>query len=128
MHERKILVRYLAEFLAALALYAVTLVGSIDIANHLRKGPAQTAVVLVPMIPFVLMLVVLARSFRRADEYVRLKLLEHVAIVAAVTAGWTFTYGFLEGVGCPRLSMFTVWPIMCATAVALTLVRAVLRR
>ena len=37
-----------------------------------------------------------------------------MAIAAAVTAGWTFTYGFLENAGYPRLSMFIVWPVMGA--------------
>jgi hypothetical protein len=46
------------------------------------------------------------------DEYVRLRNLESLAIAAAMTAGLSFSYGFLEGDGFPRLSMFWVWGIM----------------
>jgi hypothetical protein len=45
------------------------------------------------------------------DEFQRLRALESIAVAAAVTAGLTFTYGFLEGLGFPRLSMFWVWGI-----------------
>ncbi|MFT3691402.1 hypothetical protein [Paenirhodobacter sp.] len=34
------------------------------------------------------------------------------AIAFAGTALITFGYGFLEGTGLPRLSMFAVWPLM----------------
>ena len=53
-------------------------------------------------------------QIRRSDEFIRKTTLEHIAIAAAITAGWTFTYGFLENAGFPRLSMFTVWPVMGA--------------
>ena len=36
------------------------------------------------------------------DEFMRLRSLESIAIAAAVTAGVTFTYGFLEGAGFPE--------------------------
>lgn len=34
-----------------------------------------------------------------------------------------FTYGFLETAGYPRLSMFTVWPLMGGVGGALTCIR-----
>jgi hypothetical protein len=42
----------------------------------------------------------------------RLRLLETIGVAAAITAGFCVTYGFLEGVGYPRLSMFTVWTVL----------------
>jgi len=54
----------------------------------------------------------IARHFGRMDEFVRLRSLEGLAIAAAVTAGLTFTYGFLETAGFPKVSMFWVWGIM----------------
>jgi hypothetical protein len=50
---------------------------------------------------------------RRLDEFLRLRSLEGLAIAAAVTAALSFSYGFLEGAGFPKLSMFWVWPVMC---------------
>ncbi len=63
------------------------------------------------------------RQFKRVDEFVRLRTLENVAIAAAVTAGATFSYGFLENAGFPRLSMFAVWPLMGAVWAVVALAR-----
>jgi hypothetical protein len=65
-----------------------------------------------PIVPIALLIWVIVRGFRRADEFVRLRSLENIAIAAAVTAGWTVSYGFMETVGFPRLSMFVIWPFM----------------
>ena len=126
--ERKLLFRYLGEMVGVFFLYAAVLIGSIEIAERLHKGPLQTAVVLTPMIPFLIMLAVIVRHVRRLDEYVRLQMLENIVVVAGVTAGLTLTYGFLEGVGFPRLSMFRVWEVMCATMVVVAAGRVLLRR
>ncbi len=126
--ERQLLFRYLSEMIAVFFLYAAVLIISIEIANRLHNGPVQTAIVLTPMIPFFLALAAIVRHVRRLDEYVRLQMLENVVVVAGVTAGLTFTYGFLEGVGFPRLSMFTIWPVMCATFIVVGLGRLILRR
>jgi hypothetical protein len=48
----------------------------------------------------------------RMDEYMRMRLLENVAIATAITAAVSFTYGFLETAGFPKLSMFTVWIVL----------------
>ena len=39
---------------------------------------------------------------------------EALALAFAGTALITFSYGFLEGAGFPRISMFAVWPLMAA--------------
>jgi hypothetical protein len=38
--------------------------------------------------------------------------LESFSNAKAITGAVTFTYGFLETAGFPRLSMFAVWPVM----------------
>jgi uncharacterized membrane protein len=128
MHQEKIYRRYVGEFLATLVLYAVVLTASIFLADRLPKGPAQTAIVLTPMIPVLLMIIVVIRQLRRMDEYQRQQAFENIAVAAGVTAGWTFTYGFLEGVGYPRLSMFYVWGIMWAVWGILAVARCALGR
>jgi hypothetical protein len=112
MHERKIIVRYLAEMLGAFFLYALVLVISIDLGRHMPKGIGRTLLLVSPMLPFLLVVWAVVRQIRRSDEYIRLQTLENIAIAAGVTAGWTFTYGFLENAGFPLLSMFNVWPVM----------------
>jgi hypothetical protein len=70
----------------------------------------------------------IARHLKRVDEYIRQFALENIAIAAAVTAGATFTYGFMENTGYERLSMFTVWFVLCGTWGAATLVRGLMNR
>ena len=111
-HEHKIYLRYLLEFFGTLALYTLVLVVSIDVGRPMPKGIVRTLILVSPMVPTLLMIAVMVRQIRRADEYMRLQALENIAIAAGVTAGWTFTYGFLENAGFPLLSMFNVWPVM----------------
>ncbi len=127
-HQTKIARRYIVEMLAIMALYSVTLLGSIHFAERLPKGALQTTVVLSPMIPVLLTILVVVRHLRRVDEYCRQQTLECLAIAAAVTAGWTFGYGFLEGIGYPRLSMFCVWGVMGAVWAIVAMARCALGR
>lgn len=123
MDERKATRRYHAELLGAVALYALVLTGSLLLLRDPPAEPFRTLVSVSPMLPFLLTVWAILRQFRRMDEYQRLKVMEDIVVAAALTAGATFTYGFLENVGWPPLSMFAVWPFM-GTAWAL---RSVLR-
>jgi hypothetical protein len=58
----------------------------------------------------------------------RRRLLETVALGAAITAGLTFAYGFLESAGYPRLSMFVVWCVLGGASGIVHCVRAWLIR
>ena len=107
-------IKYYRELGGSLVLYAAVLVAALSFGKGMAPGPAQTALYVSPMIPFMLAVWAVVRQIRRSDEFIRKTTLEHVAIAAAITAGWTFTYGFLENAGYPRLSMFTVWPVMGA--------------
>jgi hypothetical protein len=80
------------------------------------------------MIGFLLAIWALARHLRRIDEFMRQTMLETFAIGAAVTAAVTFSYGFLETAGFPRISMFAVWPIMGASWMLVCLGRWLLKR
>jgi hypothetical protein len=128
MHEHKIFLRYTVELLGTLFLYALVLVVSINVGRPMPAGLGRTLLLVSPMAPFLLAVGVIVRQVRRVDEYIRLQILENVAIAAAVTAGWTFTYGFLENAGFSRLSMFTVWPVMGAVWFVLAIVRCMAGR
>lgn len=109
--------RYYLEFFATLAAYAVTLIGSIWVllGAGIESRAGQALVALSPMIPGGLMCWVILRQMRRVDELQRRIQLEALACAFAATALLTFSYGFLEGVGYPRLSMFVVWPVMAVS-------------
>jgi hypothetical protein len=109
MHWR----RYIAELSASIAAYVTVLMLSITIQIHAPPAAAwRPAIVLLPMLPAATVCWVVLRQLHRMDELQRRLQFEALAFAFAGTALMTFSYGFLEGAGCPRLSMFTVWPLM----------------
>jgi len=110
--ERKAGATYMRELFGSIAVYAALLIPSIIYGPAMEAGPLKTGVLTSPMIGFVLMIWAIARHFGRMDEYQRILMLETFALAAAVTAAVTFTYGFMENAGYPRLSMFYVWGVM----------------
>ncbi len=128
MRQREMTKKYLVELSGSVVIYTIILFSAIKFGKGITAEPWHTVVALSPMIGFCLMLFVIARQFNRVDEYQRKLLLETFAISAAVTAGWTFSYGFLEGAGYPRLSMFTVWPVMGGTWIVVCVIRKYVMR
>lgn len=127
-HQQRINRAYLMELFGSLAVYVVLLFAAIYFGRPMPEGTARSLVLVSPMVGFVLMLWTIARHFNRIDEYMRLRLLENIAIAAGITAGLTFTYGFLETAGLPRVSMFTVWVVLCGSTGVVQLLRKVLNR
>ena len=124
MHEQKIARSYRTELFVALAVYIVLLFGSIRLGRPMPEGLARTLVLVSPMIGFGLMIRSIVRHVARVDEYVRVRLLETIALSAAITGAVSFTYGFLETVGYPKLSMFSVWIVMGASFGLVNIVRS----
>ena len=110
--ERKAGRQYMRELFASIAIYMALLIPSLMYGPAMDPGAFKIAVLVCPMLGFSCMIWAVARQVGRMDEYQRATYLETFAIGAAVTAGVTFTYGFLENAGFPRLSMFTVWGVM----------------
>ena len=105
--------RYFVEFGASFLAYAGTLfISNSLLAQMSRTSPWRLAVALLPMIPACAPCWAILRQLRRLDELRRRLQLEALAMAVAGTALVTFSYGFLERVGYPKLSMFAVWPIM----------------
>ncbi len=128
MHEKTIKRTYLLEMAGAFVLYAVMLMVTIKLGRPMAEGALRTVVLLTPMLGFLAMVWAIARHLKRVDEYVRQFTLENMAIAAAVTAGATFTYGFMETAGYERLSMFTVWCLLGGTWGVASVVRAAMNR
>jgi hypothetical protein len=128
MHEKRVARAYRAELWTAIAVYVVLLFASIRFGRPLDDGPLRTAALLAPMIGFGLMIRAVARHVARIDEYQRLRLLESVALAGAITGAVTFSYGFLETAGFPKVSMFSVWIVMGASWLLVNLVRGMWAR
>ena len=107
--------QYTKELTTALVIYGVMLIGSIQLLTHMVVArPWRDLIALSPMLPAAATAWVVLRELRRMDELQRRIQLEALGFSFAGTAILTFSYGFLEGLGYPRLSMFTVWPILAA--------------
>jgi hypothetical protein len=105
--------QYLKELATTLVVYLAVLVGSIEFLTHVDVArPWRDLLALSPMIPAATMAWVILRELRRMDELQLRMQLEALGFSFAGTAILTFSYGFLEGLGYPRLSMFTVWPML----------------
>ena len=112
MHEKRVGRAYRIELWTAIAVYVVLVMASIRFGRPLEDGLLRTVVLLSPMIGFAMMIRAIARHVARIDEYQRLRLLESLALAFAITGAVTFSYGFLETAGYPKLSMFSVWMVM----------------
>ena len=112
MKEREANRRYQLELGVAALLYSGVLIASLGLAKRMDTGWARTLLLLTPGLPVSLAVWAIARHFRRMDEFMRLRSLESLAVAAAITAGLSVTYGFLESAGFPKLSMFWVWGVM----------------
>ena len=123
-HEKRVHTAYLREMAGAFLVYAALLMASIRFGRPMDDGLLRILVLLSPMIGFCLALWAIARHLGRVDEYLRSFLLESFALGAAFTAGLTFSYGFLETAGYPRLSMFTVWMVLGGVTAFVCLVRS----
>ncbi|ODP31507.1 hypothetical protein [Pandoraea sp. ISTKB] len=107
--------RYVKEMGGALLAYVVVLAGSIRVLQAMPDLPlsARVPIALLPMLPGFAMCWAIVRNLRRMDELQRRIQLESFSVSFAGTGLITFGYGFLEGVGFPKLSLFVVWPLMC---------------
>ena len=123
MHEKRVTKAYHRELFGALALYTVLLVVAIRFGRGMDNDLLRTLVLVSPMVGFGAAIWAITRHLARVDEFIRKQLMENVALAAAITAGLSFTYGFLETAGFPKLSMFTVWCVLCGTFGVVQIVR-----
>lgn len=128
MREKEAARRYLLELLGSVAVYTALLVAALTFGEPMQPGLWRILVLASPMLGFGLMFWALVRQYRRMDEFIRRLFLENATMAAAVTVGLTFTYGFLEVAGYPKLSMFSVWMLMGASWGAIALVRGLCHR
>jgi energy-converting hydrogenase Eha subunit A len=128
MHEKRVARAYFVELMTSIVVYTVLLFAAIRYGRPMPEGWLRTLVLITPMIGFGLMIRAIVRHVARIDEYQRIRLLENIAVAAAMTLAATFTYGFMETAGFEKLSMFSVWLMMGASMAAVCLVRKVAER
>ncbi|MGE6662705.1 hypothetical protein ACQKEK_18475 [Pseudomonas sp. NPDC077408] len=104
--------RFLVQFWLAMAVYAGAVIASSLLLAQVQDGALRIASALLPVLPMIAVATVVIRHIRHLDELARKIHLEGLAVAFVGTALVTFSYGFLETAGFPRLSMFMVWSLM----------------
>lgn len=104
---------YMRDLMVSLAVYGALLysVNTYLLKNEVSQG-ASVVLALLPMVGFLLMIRAVLVFCRTWDEFQKQKAMEAVIIAFALVATGTFSYGFLEGVGLPRLETIFVFPVM----------------
>ncbi|OLU26432.1 hypothetical protein BVH03_16620 [Pseudomonas sp. PA15(2017)] len=97
-----------------MAAYATAVVVSALLLVNLPEGGLRTLCALLPVPPLIAVAVTVVAQVRQLDELARSIHFEALAIAFVGTALITFSYGFLETAGFPRLSMFFVWPVLAS--------------
>ncbi|MFW1811194.1 hypothetical protein ACG9HX_07605 [Acinetobacter ursingii] len=104
--------RAVLELVLAITFYVVILIISLKALTHIENQSLKVLVSLLPVLPVILVIWIIIRQFIRFDELQRKIQLQALAISFLGTAFLTFSYGFLENIGFPKLTMFIVWPMM----------------
>lgn len=106
--------RYMRDLTITMVLYMIMLFGSIIIYNNLPEHPAKWLIVLLPVAPILFGMRAFIHMVRNIDELQQRLHMEAFAFSLGVTGILTFTYGFLEGAGFPKLGMIWVFPLIIA--------------
>jgi len=104
--------RYNREMVFGLIGYAALLVPAIFIVDANPDAVWRYAIAPLPIIPAAFMVMAYVRYFRTADELQQRIGLESLAFAFGGTFLVTFTYGFFDFAGLPRISWWFVWPVM----------------
>jgi len=111
--RRLFMKRYFLELGSSIVIYMIAIFVSTYLLDTIGDAsPIRVAIALLPMIPAVGICWVVIRQLRRLDELQRKIQFEALSWAFGLTAVATFSYGFLETVGYPKLSYFFIWPLM----------------
>ena len=112
--SRLILNHWMRQFGPALALYVVTLLFAVWISTSRIEAPVKDAFSLAPIVPGLALIWLTVRSYRRADEFIRLRILQAASLAALVAAAFSLIYSFLELLSLPHLSAAWISNILWA--------------
>lgn len=107
---------YIRDFGLSMALYMAAVFG-INMVPGVEEMPKWQAVLisLIPMIPVLLSIRAVLAFYRSMDELHKQIMMEAVIIAFFLVGLGSFSYGFLEGVGFPRLDVIWVFPALIMT-------------
>ncbi len=107
--------RYMREFIYSMIAYLITLSLSLIGLGFFADYPlniARIIVALAPVVPIIFMILSFLKYLNSIDELQQRIQLLAIGFAAGVTSLLTFSYGFLENVGFPPISLLWVFPVM----------------
>lgn len=121
--RRLLLAGWMREFGITFIFYLAAYGSAMWAALTLPSGATRTVLTLLPIAPGLALIRSAVRSYRRSDEFIRLRILQATAVCAVVTAIWTLAYSYLELIGRPRLNIGVIhgiaWPLFVVQMVRL---------
>jgi len=106
--------KYMRDLIFAFTMYTSTLVNTF-LANMESALWIQIMLVMLPAVSVILVLRAVIIFSKSWDELQRRQMMEAILIAFILVGMTTFAYGFLEGIGFPRISYIWVFPGMVAT-------------
>lgn len=106
--------RYFREFIYSMIAYIITLALSLIALGFFADyplNPARVITALAPVVPIGFMIFSFLKYLKGIDELQQRIQLQAIGFAAGTTSLLTFSYGFLEGVGFPPISLLWVFPI-----------------
>ena len=111
--ERSNGLRYMAEMGSAALLYVGVVFARKHLLHDVEGDVPRMLVMASPVIPIWLMFWTILRHYQRIDEYMRLQLLQIVALCAGIAAAIYCSYPFVaDAFRLPPLDISWAWPIM----------------
>lgn len=107
--------QYIKEFSISMFLYIIAVFFSIMYLEKHSDSSVNTIAAMLPVIPAILMVIVLIRALGKMDELQLIIQMKSFAISFLIVGLATFTYGFLENLGYPKVSLIWIFPFMIST-------------
>jgi hypothetical protein len=102
---------FIYSMIAYILTLALSLIGLGFFADY-KINAAQIIVGLAPVVPIIFMILSFLKYLNSIDELQQRIQLLAIGFAAGVTSLLTFSYGFLENVGFPPISLLWVFPVM----------------
>lgn len=113
MNQKQAMRRYFREFFMAMGIYVVFLITSVTLLNKYEFARGwQIVISLAPALPVVFVMIAIMRLLVDSDELQQRVNLMATTFAAVLTGLITFSYGFLENVGFPKLPTFAIFPML----------------
>jgi hypothetical protein len=101
---KQVLMSWTKQFGITMTVYIAAVAAATAALRSQSAGTTRVVLVLAPILPGLFLIWLTVRSYRRCDEFIRLRILQSASLIIVVLAALSLIYCFLELLGLPRLS------------------------